>query len=511
MEIILYKGPIFREIFSEFNEAQINNNKRLIKLLDVSYTVGEIKPKIKIEEKKISIQISKSAIKNHSTLYKEMLELAKNGELKKSRFIAEQLILDDCTTAEVFSFYGQMLHRQGENEEAIKNLKYAIKWKAESYYALRKLAQIYLQQKDLKRASLYFNEAIRVKPDQIGDINDFAGILLKSGHLDEAFHYFNKTLEIQSDFAPAMFGKALLFQYQEDYLKAFEMAIQCLQHTEENNKTLINNTFKLIDDIFKEYSERIDFELTENLKQQLPNKVRFLKDDALKVEAKLDLSDDERPHQIRYRTSNPAYSYFLLREIIRLQFLLEATAVKENKQVAESEESFKLFCKYCQPAQKNMMKGGVQKERLPHLLKAFFEGLTAQLLDFPLQLFIEQYIYKNYPSLRPLQFVALLKILKQNALTASDKQLNAITPLFVRNANISMIYAQLFHFKGLYTIDLTSILKNKTLAHTGQQLYEFYLQMKDDRQAGEEYDLSEWWAEELRLDKFFQLRKIQYP
>ena len=31
--------------------------------------------------------------------------------------------------------------------------------------------------------------------------------------------------------------------------------------------------------------------------------------------------------------------------------------------------------------------------------------------------------------------------------------------------------------------------------------------MKDDKQPGEEYDLIEWWSEELMLQQFFALEK----
>ena len=45
------------------------------------------------------------------------------------------------------------------------------------------------------------------------------------------------------------------------------------------------------------------------------------------------------------------------------------------------------------------------------------------------------------------------------------------------------------------------------LSPSSERLYQDYLDMRSDKQPGEEYDLIEWWSEELMLQPSFALEK----
>lgn len=67
-------------------------------------------------------------------------------------------------------------------------------------------------------------------------------------------------------------------------------------------------------------------------------------------------------------------------------------------------------------------------------------------------------------------------------------------PSFVRNVNITLSYGLLLQYRDLYSWGLTCEIRETLLLRKAERLYQDYLNMKDDKQPGEEYDLIEWWS-----------------
>jgi hypothetical protein len=65
----------------------------------------------------------------------------------------------------------------------------------------------------------------------------------------------------------------------------------------------------------------------------------------------------------------------------------------------------------------------------------------------------------------------------------------------------------LIQIKELYHIDLLAEMKEPNLVKKGKQLYEDFIEVRNDKSPGEEYDVIRWWAEELKLTKYFKLEK----
>ncbi|MCB9050469.1 MAG: hypothetical protein H6556_13660 [Lewinellaceae bacterium] len=81
-----------------------------------------------------------------------------------------------------------------------------------------------------------------------------------------------------------------------------------------------------------------------------------------------------------------------------------------------------------------------------------------------------------------------------SACAASNKKVGMYAPSFVRNVNITLSYGLLLQYRDLYSWGLTCEIRETLLLRKAERLYQDYLNMKDDKQPGEEYDLIEWWS-----------------
>jgi hypothetical protein len=152
-----------------------------------------------------------------------------------------------------------------------------------------------------------------------------------------------------------------------------------------------------------------------------------------------------------------------------------------------------------------MLKAGLDERRMDAFLQQIFDGINLQIYNAPIDLFIEQRLYDRYPRLRPIQFLSLMNLLEDAIAGANNKAAKQISPKFVRDANITLSFTHIFQFKTLFGIDLAGQIREPILEKKARGIYQEYLRMKEDKEPGEEYDLIEWWAEDIKLRPYFNL------
>jgi hypothetical protein len=94
----------------------------------------------------------------------------------------------------------------------------------------------------------------------------------------------------------------------------------------------------------------------------------------------------------------------------------------------------------------------------------------------------------------------------------TDKQVQEFSPKEILSANRIYNLVNSLQFNDLYGIDLTKdFLATSYEQKQAKKFYDEYLTYKDDKEAAEEYELVQHWAEDLNLNKFFELEgEIQY-
>lgn len=194
-----------------------------------------------------------------------------------------------------------------------------------------------------------------------------------------------------------------------------------------------------------------------------------------------------------------------MHELIHLELIIEARAIDENQLFLAQNKEVQFFRGRTGAAQKRLAKAGFDESRIDGFLDMLFHGINSQIYNAPIDLFIEQRLYERYPALRPIQFLSLLKLNQEAVEGANTESAKVYSPRFVRDANITLSFTQLFLFRELFGLDMTGEIKEPRLYKKAEKLYADYLNMRADKEPGEEYDLVRWWGEDLELEGMYRL------
>jgi len=195
-----------------------------------------------------------------------------------------------------------------------------------------------------------------------------------------------------------------------------------------------------------------------------------------------------------------------MHELVHLDFVIQARKNHLNQLFTATQSHKSIFINSIQPTTKKLKAMGVPDKSIVEYTSSIFDGMNLQIFNTPIDLFIEDFLFKEFPLLRPYQFTSLYSLIQNGLKAVTDKKILELSPREI--LSISKIYniVNALQFKDLFGLDLIRDF-NATPAQLklANQFYEEYLQYKDDRVPAEEYELVQHWAEDLKLDKFFEL------
>ena len=140
------------------------------------------------------------------------------------------------------------------------------------------------------------------------------------------------------------------------------------------------------------------------------------------------------------------------------------------------------------------------------MINDLFQGLNRQVYNVPIDLFIEEYLFNTYPELRPYQFLSLFNIIKEGIDATTRNEIVELVPKDVLHHSKIYNLIAAIQYKDLYGVDLIKEFKaDPGELKTAQTMYSEFVEYKGDRQPGEEYELVENWAKDLKLEEYFQL------
>ncbi len=108
--------------------------------------------------------------------------------------------------------------------------------------------------------------------------------------------------------------------------------------------------------------------------------------------------------------------------------------------------------------------------------------------------------------MRPYQFLSLYALVQEGLTAVTDKQAVELSPKDILSKSKIFNLLNALQFRDLFGIDfLKEFNATPFELKQAQMFYDEYLQYKDDKVASEEYELVLHWAQDLKLDKNFEL------
>lgn len=511
--IIIHKiGEFLGELFPRYKASDYNEDI-LKEELTQYYTYRVFRPTVGIKDGFVTVNIDTERIANEVEEYKAIVKLCEQGQYGKAKPRLQSLIEQNPSNSEYYRILGQIFSDEGDQELAVDTLIDALRWNPKNTYALTMMGNIIAKFKnDIDTAMTYFNQVIELNPEDHIAINNLGANLLQQGKVEQAKEYFEKALKINPDYANTYYALALIFEMQGNGSEAFQQTVMALKRCSPKD-SLFKQAYNLAITTAKNIIEsdtgmKILKSFLYKLEFDGDRKIEVIEDDSLPTIAKMELAENynRENHIIRYKPNYPAKEHLMMHELVHIFFVIEARKENLNQAFVTHQKHKNDFIIAHQAWIKRMIKIGMTEESVTKVVVDLFTGLNRQIYNVPIDLFIEDFLFNMYPDLRPFQFLSLFNIIREGIEATTSKNIVDLMPKDVlKNSKIYNIIGAL-QYKDLYGIDLIKEFHAEpSELKTAQTLYTEYFEYKDDRGAGEEYELLENWAKDLNLENNFEL------
>ena len=478
------------------------------------YSYGPFLPKVTIENGLVTIEVDTQIIAAQDADYHKAVSLCDKRKFSEAKPILLDLIKKNPTNSEFHRIYGQILSEEGDQDEAINYLIDALRWNPKNNYALLMMGNIFAREKDdLDTARTYYDEAIALNPKDNIAINNLGTNLLQLGKWEKGLEYLEKAYELNPKYPNSSYGIALANDKLGNTLVAFDFATTSLKNCRVNDQTIFNHALSLLiktaeDWIKTDSGKKVFQEYKTHLEKEGGKEIKVEADSELPTAAKIEFAENYNRdfHLIKYKPSYQAVEHLMMHELVHLDFVIAARKENQNKLFVSDGEKRRRFIKDHEKDVTGLNKKGYVEKFLSGFINALFEGLNRQMYNAPIDLFIEDFLFKNYPTLRPFQFVSLYALAIEYKDSSTNKQAIQLTPKDIHYANKVMNIIFAFHFKELFGFDIVSKFNpTPNEIREANKLFKEFKEYQTDREAGEEYELVQHWADDLKVSNYFEL------
>jgi len=511
MQIIHPINDFFSVIFPNLAGG---GKELIISELEKFYSHGPFKPKVTIRENLVIVDIDTPAIIEQEADYRKTVTLCEKGRYEEAKPILKQLIDKNPTNSEYHRIMGQILSDEGNQEEAINCLIDALRWDSKNGWALLMLGNIFAKFKnDIETALNFYEQALKINTTDFISLTNIGYLLLQNGKTTEAVRFLESALQINPNYPNAHLTFSLAAQKSGDLQTAFNSAISALklqskviqikEQAEKQAFEIANRVVKSIDvqKIYHAYRKKLEYESD--------RKIEIVQDDEISTAARIEFAEyyKRENHIIKFKPGYPAVEHLIMHEMVHLDFVIQARNAGLNQLFFTTDAHKALFNRQIDATVKGLRKNGYTESSIEKICSMLFFGLNLQIYNSPIDLFIENFLHSEYPELRPYQFLSLYALLNEGVQAVTLKKIVEVTPPFVLSKSKILNLINALQFNDLFGIDLTGSFKS-TQAELNQarQLYNEYLEYKEDKEPAEEYELIQNWAEDLKLDPFFELK-----
>ena len=499
--------------FTIFPDLSPDNKDLIAAVIQKQYSYGPFIPTITFHEDVVVIDVDTETIINQDADYKETVVLCEKGKFEEAKVILNKLIDKNPTNSEYHRILGQILSEQGNQDEAINALIDSLRWNSTNGWALMMMGNIFARhKKDVNTALKYYDQAIVVnKADHI-TLANVAYVLFQENKLEGAIKYAFEAIKLKANYPNAFFILSLIKEKEGDLQAAFNYTVLTIKQT-TNEDALYQNAVKQAFDLANKIGNDLDGKkLFKTYRSQLEAQggieIDVFEDDNISTVAKIEFAErhNRDKHIVKYKTTYPAVEHLVMHELVHLDFVIQARAENLNQVFISTQQNKQNFIRTIQTTIQKLENMGVDKRMADKFIDGVFDGINLQTYNTPIDVFIEDFLYKDYTELRPFQFLSLFNLLQEAIKSVTDKRVLDIAPKNIVSKTKTYSLVNAMQFKELFGLDLMPEFNaNTTELKLAETFYKEFTTYKDKRKPGQEFEVVQHWAKQLDLEQFFEL------
>ena len=509
--LIIHKIDDF--LYTIFPKIKKSDDASLVSALTNYYTYGPFKPAISVDGEQVTISIDTPAIIAQEPDYKKVVALCEKGNYAAAKPILKKLIELNPSNSEYHRIMGQILSDEGDQEEAINYLIDALRWDPKNGWALLMMGNIFAKFKeDVDTALTYFDQALLANTDDHISLTNIGYLLMHKGKLEEAKKYLWESHRINNEYPNTQFTLALIAEKEGDLHSAFFSTIEAIKSSKQKDtlyQNAVKQAFEIANQImekgegkkiFKEYRHKLEFDADK--------KIDIIADPEINTTAKIEFAENyDRPnHLVKYKPNAKAVEHLIMHELVHLDFVTQARKEGLNQIFVSTQQQKAIFIKGLDATIKKFRKLGISEENTAKYCDSLFTGLNLQVYNAPIDLFIEDFLYIEFPELRPYQFISLHTMLQDGLEAVTSKKIVDLSPADILSKSKVYNMVNALQYKELYGLDfIKDYNATATEIKQAKAFYDEYLQYKADKEPAEEYELVTNWAQDLKLQNNFEL------
>lgn len=478
------------------------------------YTVDGYSAEVTIDGDYVKVKVDQKDLEQSQQEFNEITALCEKRQFKEAHSRLELFLKKHSRHSEGYRILAQMEMEAGNIDKAIDIDIEALRCNPKNIWALILMGNLYSKYKDnYEIGRTYYDSVLKYSPDNFIAINNVAALMMENEDYESAIPLFEKSLEGDKKYANAYYGLAVCYYNQRENQKAFDTALKgCLladirsenpQVMDELHKIMLASAHAVVEST--NYMNVV-LGIKDEIEMKYNQKIEIVKDDTLDLSAKLEYGPTHHRdyHLIKYNPKKPFMEHLAIHEMMHLQMNLEADKVNNNKVIISNNDNVIAFrTKYAAWIKKLVNR--FEHSKAMNLVEQIHRGYMLQVMNCPLDLFVEKRMYDKYPIVRAIQLLSLMEQETYNIKAIKGSENSKFVPLdIVQNSKVMNIVTSM-HFEHLFGLRFYQEYKpTRAQFDQAKDFYDEFLAY-DDYKPGEEYELVEYFMDSLHAERFMSI------
>ena len=481
------------------------------------YTVDGYSAEVTIDGDYVKVKVDQQDLEQSQQEFYEITTLCEKRQFNEAHSRLVQFLKKHSRHSEGYRILAQMEMEAGNIDKAIDINIEALRCDPKNAWALLLMGNLYSKYKDdYKVGRTYYDSVLKYSPDNFIAINNIAAIMMEKKDYDHAIPMFEQALKGDKKYANAYYGLAVCYYNQSENRKAFDTALQgCLlsnlrsenpQVMDELHKILIASAHAVV-----EYTNYMNVVLgiKDEIEMTYHQKIEIEEDDTLDLSAKLEYGPTHHCdyHLIKINPKKPFMEHLAIHEMMHLQMNLEADKVNKNRVIFSNNDNVIAFrTKYASWIKKLVNR--FDHSKAMDVVQQIHAGYMLQVMNCPLDLFVEKRMYDKYPIVRAIQLLSLMEQETYNIKAIKGSENAKFVPQdIVQNSKVMNIVSSM-NFEHLFGLRFYQEYKpTKAQYDQAKDFYDEFMAY-DDYTPGEEYELVEYFMDSFHMNDMMSMKPL---
>lgn len=462
----------------------------------------------------VKVKVDQKDLEQSQQEFNEITALCEKRQFKEAHSRLELFLKKHSRHSEGYRILAQMEMEAGNIDKAIDIDIEALRCNPKNIWALILMGNLYSKYKDnYEIGRTYYDSVLKYSPDNFIAINNVAALMMENEDYESAIPLFEKSLEGDKKYANAYYGLAVCYYNQRENQKAFDTALKgcLLANIRSENPQVMDELHKIMLASAHAVVESTNYMnvvlgIKDEIEMKYNQKIEIEEDDTLDLSAKLEYGPTHHRdyHLIKYNPKKPFMEHLAIHEMMHLQMNLEADKVNTNKVIISNNDNVIAFrTKYAAWIKKLVNR--FEHSKAMNLVEQVHRGYMLQVMNCPLDLFVEKRMYDKYPIVRAIQLLSLMEQETYNIKAIKGSENTKFVPLdIVQNSKVMNIVTSM-HFEHLFGLRFYQEYKpTRAQFDQAKDFYDEFLAY-DDYKPGEEYELVEYFMDSLHAERFMSI------